>query len=263
MMKKSYCALIFSLLTSIMCLWGCSVKEDRDACPCDLILDLSEMDIDCYEDLRVFITDESGPVYKSYSDFTDFWPEYGFSVPRSVLTVNVCSGEGGCFDDLKGVLIPYGEDCPRIFMYSSVVDARCESARDTVCLHKNHCVAEIYLEKDDADSRYELCLKGNVCGYGMAGQPIRGDFSCRPAGDPDRGYKVSLPRQVDTSLILEIDDGSEVLKTFALGEYIVAGGYDWNDPDLEDITVHINWTLTSVILTVSGWDWIYECEIVI
>ena len=263
MMKKSYCALIFSLLTSIMCLWGCSVKEDRDACPCDLILDLSEMDMDCYEDLRVFITDEFGPVYKSYSDFTDFWPEYGFSVPRSVLTVNVCSGEGGCFDDLKGVLIPYGEECPRIFMYSSAVDARCEAVREIVNLNKNHCVVDLYLENDAADSRYELCLKGNVCGYGMNGQPVQGEFSFRPDGNPDRGYRACLPRQSDTSLMLEIDDGSEVLKTFSLGEYIVAGGYDWTAPDLEDITVHINWTLTSVILTVSSWDWIYECEIVI
>lgn len=263
MMKKSYCALILSLLPWLICLWGCSVKEDRDVCPCDLVLDLSEMDVDRYEKLRVFVADASGPVYQYYSDFTDFWPEYGLLVPRSELTVNVCSGEGECFDDHKGVLIPYGEDCPRIFMYSSVVDARCESVRDTVNLYKNHCVADIYLEKDDADSRYELCLKGNVCGYGMDGQPMRGEFSYRPAGNPDQGYKVCLPRQLDTSLILEIDDGSEVLKTFALGEYIVAGGYDWNAPDLEDITVHINWTVTSVILTVSGWDWIYECEIVI
>ena len=110
---------------------------------------------------------------------------------------------------------------------------------------------------------YDLRVKGNVNGYGKDGRPREGDFSYVPSRSEDSGYEVSLPRQSDSSLLLEIDDGTEVLKTFALGEYIKSGGYDWTTPDLEDLTVHVNWAVTTVSITVSAWDWVYECEIII
>ena len=264
MMKKSYCALLIYFLPFFMFLQSCSVKEQRDDCPCYLVLDFSEVDEYMYNDIRVFLADSDKPVYEHSSTFDDVWPEYAFYVPRSQqLSVNIYSGEGDCFDESKGIMIPYGEQCPRIYMYSTVLDTGCETLRDTVCLHKNHCVLDLYLEKEELAPQYDLCIKGNICGYGMKGQPVRGEFSYRPAGNPSNGYQLCIPRQSDASLVLEIDDGSEVLKTFALGEYIVAGGYDWDAPDLEDLTVHVNWTYTNVILTISGWDWVYECEIVI
>lgn len=263
MIKKYYYSLLNCFLLLMVFLSGCSVKEQREACPCQLVLDLAKIDKDSCNDLRLSVSSADGPIYNQRSVIDEFWPEYTIAVPRSELAVNVYSGEGECFDQTKGIRIPYGEECPRIYMHSSLVDTRYETVRETVEIHKNHCVVDLYLENDAADSRYELCLKGNVCGYGWDGQPVQGEFSFRPDGDSDRCYRACLPRQLDASLMLEIDDGSEVLKTFSLGEYIVAGGYDWDAQDLEDLTVHINWTLTSVILTVSGWDWIYECEIVI
>ena len=63
--------------------------------------------------------------------------------------------------------------------------------------------------------------------------------------------------------MLEIDDGTEVLKRFALGEYLVGGGYDWTEDDLEDVKVVIDWSMTAVTLVVQGWDWVREYEIVI
>ncbi len=260
-MKKIYIGLML-LLPVLLSFAACSVKEQRDDCPCRLVLDFADVDTLALASLRVSLYDAAGAVYERSSASGDFCPEFGISVPRSEIDVNVYSGEGACFDPVKGIVIPYGEDCPHIFMHSSVVDARCESVRDTVRMHKNHCVVDLYMEKED-DREYELCLKGNVSGYGPDGRPVIGDFSFSPSAGMGHAYRVCLPRQLDSSLILEIDDGSEVLKTFALGEYVEAGGYDWNAPDLEDLTVHIDWAMTSVTLTVSGWDWVYECEIVI
>ena len=74
---------------------------------------------------------------------------------------------------------------------------------------------------------------------------------------------VVLPRQIDSSLMLEVDDGTDILKRFALGEYMTAGGYDWAAADLSDVTVNVNWTVTEAIIRLEGWDWVYEYEIVI
>ena len=63
--------------------------------------------------------------------------------------------------------------------------------------------------------------------------------------------------------MLEVNDGTEVLKIFALGEYVVAGGYDWTAEELEDVEVIIDWAQTEVSIQIKGWDWVREYEIVI
>lgn len=253
----------FSLLALMMLfLVGCSVKEQRDECPCRLVLDFAQTDISSVEELRVSLADDSGLVYEKCTDVEDFFPEYVISAPREELSLMVCSDDRDCFEASRGLVIPQGKDCPRLYMYCADVDCRQETVRDTVRMNKNHCVVDIYMGYDGS-FEYQLCVKGNIDGYGLDGRPRKGRFSYSPSQGSDGGYTVSLPRQVDSSLLLEIDDGTEVLKTFALGEYIEAGGYDWNAPDLEDLTVHVNWAVTTVSITVSGWDWVYECEIVI
>ena len=72
-----------------------------------------------------------------------------------------------------------------------------------------------------------------------------------------------MPRQMDNSIVLEVNDGTSVLKTFALGEYISASGYDWSAPDLGDITVGIDYTRTKLTVSVLGWDEVYEFDVVI
>lgn len=261
MMKNFYIGLMLAISTLITAA-ACSVKEKRDTCPCRMILDFSEVDVNAYADMRVFVSGEAETLCDEYSVPEGFFPMYEILIPRSDVAVNVYSGEEDCFKRGEGIVIPYGEDCPRIFMHSAIVNASGESVRDTVIMHKNHCVVELYIDNDD-DLEYDLRVKGNISGYGRDGSPVKGEFSFIPVPDAECRYMVIIPRQVDESLLLEIDDGTEVLKTVSLGKLIAAGGYDWEASDLEDLTVHIDWAMTSVTVAVSGWDWVYESEIVI
>lgn len=254
------CRLLLAL--SVFSAAGCTVKEQRDDCPCRLVLDFSETDISSMSKIRVSLDDDDFTVFEKYSEAEDFVPEYVISASRDELRLMVCSDDRGWFDVGEGIVIPEGQDCPKLYMYSNMVDARSEMLRETVRMHKNHCLMNIYMEGGDSYG-YDLRVKGNVNGYGKDGRPREGVFSYVPSRSEDSGYVVSLPRQSDSSLLLEIDDGTEVVKTFALGEYIKSGGYDWTAPDLEDLTVHVNWAVTTVSITVSAWDWVYECEIVI
>ena len=89
-----------------------------------------------------------------------------------------------------------------------------------------------------------------------------GDFEFLLNGvGADHGYVAVLPRQVDASLVLEIDDGKGNSKVFALGQYMIASGYDWNEPDLEDVTVTLDYALTELRLVVNGWESVYRYDV--
>ena len=72
-----------------------------------------------------------------------------------------------------------------------------------------------------------------------------------------------LPRQTDASLTMEVDDGTGVLKRFALGQYIEESGYDWNEADLKDIVVEIDIAILKISLTIQGWDKEHTFDVVI
>ena len=70
-----------------------------------------------------------------------------------------------------------------------------------------------------------------------------------------------LPRQKDASLILEVEDAKGNSKIFALGQYIVASGYDWTLPDLDDVSVTLDYAMTEIRLVIGGWESVYRYDI--
>jgi hypothetical protein len=110
---------------------------------------------------------------------------------------------------------------------------------------------------------FSLAVKGMVAGYGADGTPADGDFFHMVETVPDEGWAISVPRQTDDSMLLEVSDGTDVLKIFALGKYICASGYNWKAADLSDITVGIDYTRTKLTVSVCGWDEVYEFDVVI
>lgn len=251
-----------SLQSAMILLTGCSVLEDRAQCPCLLTLDFSMNDPGLLEDVEVLLSDAeaSRTVAHLAVESGQMDDTYTFSVPRSEILVNVCSPAGMMTSD--GVAIPEGEDCPLVYMHSSRIKAFAEAMSDTVLLHKNHCVMNIVAENGGM-SGYMLNIKGNVCGYGRDGSPLDGKFESVPSKIAEGRFQVVLPRQKDSSLVLEIDDGTGIVKKFALGEHVASVGYDWQSPDLQDITVYMDWTLTTISVKVEEWHIEQDHEIII
>lgn len=240
----------------------CTVLEDRKHCPCHVVLDFSSTDTTLIPSVDIRASDGNSIFFSESVEAGMFMPEYSVSLPRSPQYLNIYSGHGLRLDDRGRLIVPSGCECPKVYMHSAFMDAEIEELRHVVQMHKNHCVMKIVME-NEGTAGYKLRVKGNVCGYGCDGSPAEGDFDFVPQVSGSGQYEVVLPRQKDSSLMLEIDDGSEVMKKFSLGEFIAAGGYDWTTRDLEDITVYIDWTMTTISLEVQGWDWKYEHEIVI
>lgn len=244
-----------------MTLIGC-VKERRDHCPCRLSLDLSRLDTSVVKIARVNVLGPGGYLYDESVGMEYFGEDMLIKVPKGGCMLCVYSGEQGFAAPDRGLSIPYGEDCPPVYMCTAFLDTECEQYRKIVMLRKSYCRLSVYV----ADVEYfpfGLAVRSNVTGYGADGAPIPGEFFYRTDGFFGEDWTLSVPRQTDDSMTLEINDGTTVLKTFALGEYIRASGYDWNAADLEDITIGIDYTRTKLTVSVQGWDEVYEFDVVI
>ena len=242
----------------VLSISACSVKEDRNPCPC-----LLELDIDGPERIRslpvdILVTSKEDFVLH---DTLEFWKEeglYSISVPRAELHVRAWCG-GGRYVSEEGLRIPKGNECPRIYMHDSDVFPEGEYHKENVYLKKNHCVLTILKEGEEGDFS-GMVLKGNVAGYDEVGRPVRGDFEFCPE-DSGEGYEAVLPRQTDDSLMLELEDAKGNRIAFSLGRYIEASGYDWSAPELDDVTVTLDYALTEIILNINGWESVYRYDI--
>lgn len=244
---------IYVLMTLTMIVAaGCSVKEDRMNCPCMLVLDFADVDTSVVSVLNLLATLHGEVVLDERVDAVSFGKEYVCRVPHGHLQVNVWAGGEGR-EGPSGVVIPYGCECPPIFMDSFIADTRGDVFRKVVTMHKNHC--RLTIEMDGVEEiPYSLTFKGQVDGYGLDGMPQEGDFSCVAYPGLKGESHALLPRQLDSSLMLEVDDGTSVAKTFAIGEYIVSSGYDWSAVDLEDVTLMLDYYITYIKIEIQGWD---------
>lgn len=240
---------------------GCSVKEDRGECPCALVLDFSEVDTAVIRSADLFVADDAGLLFDETLMPEDFHSSYILNVPRKSVELGIWNIDG-LPGKGNGLVIPYGEDCPEVYFHTSVVDTDAEAVYETVRMRKNHCVMTVRIAWEESELE-EICLIGNVNGYCSDGSPSEGDFLYRLEQDYDGECQALLPRQTDDSLALEVNDGSGVVKRFALGEYIAQSGYDWKEPDLKDITVELDIAFLQVLLTVQGWDTTHRFDIVI
>lgn len=258
---KNMSSRALSLLFGILLSAGCSVKEYRESCPCRLVLDFSDTDTMTVRSADLYVTVPDGYVFTDHVTYESFRKGYEAVVPRTWLYVNLISGAED-MASAHGLNIPLGEECPAVYTHSSHIDADCEIWSEIVRMRKNHCRMNIVVKTDDSKMP-DLKVMSDVCGYDVSGKPEAGDFEYEVRPDRSGKCSVTVPRQTDDGMILEIDDGRGVVKSFALGTYIASIGYDWTAPDLQDIDIELDFAMTRISLVVSGWDKEYEFDVVI
>mgnify|MGYP000287332852 CR=1 FL=1 len=288
---------LLSVLQPFFTCPGCSVKEDRDLCPCTLVLEFPREDADCLQDgvtvcMRGYSDDGfslcdtllAGQAASdgSLDTISDKW-SYSYVVPKGDIDLAVAYSADGLAGELnssgKWIEIDEGRPCPSIWTCCEKVSARADRVTVPVRLHKNFCRIDIQVRDVDGEEfPFKLRVRGNVNGYGLDGKPARGAFLC----DAERaetegsgfgtesevpgsgyGYAVTVPRQTDDSLILEVVTGDGVSKSFAIGNYIASSGYDWTSADLKDICLEIDYARTVILFTIDKWTHSEQFEVVI
>lgn len=295
---------LLSVLQPFFTCPGCSVKEDRDLCPCTLVLEFPDEDAErlqngvtvCmrgYSDDGFSLCDTLLAGRAASSGGPDAvsgkW-SYSYVVPKGNVDLAVAYSADGLAGELNSsgrwIEIDEWRPCPSIWTCCEKVSARTDRVTVPVRLHKNFCRIDIQVRDVDGDEfPFKLRVRGNVNGYGLDGRPARGAFLCdaersetesagsgtESDGDDSGtasentgyGYAVNVPRQTDDSLSLEIVTDDGVAKSFAIGNYIAASGYDWTSADLKDICLEIDYARTVISFTIDKWTHSEQFEVVI
>lgn len=293
---------LLSVLQPFFTCPGCSVKEDRDLCPCTLVLEFPSEDAERLQDgVTVCMRGHSDDAFslcdtllagQLASGGASDGVSYSYVVPKGDIDLAVAYSADGFAGELnssgKWIEIDEGRPCPSIWTCCEKVSARADRVTVPVRLHKNFCRIDIQVrDVDGEDFPFKLRVRGNVNGYGLDGKPARGAFLC----DAERsetegsgfgtesevpgsgtasestvsghGYAVTVPRQTDDSLTLEIVTDDGVAKSFAIGNYIASSGYDWTSADLKDICLEIDYARTVISFTIDKWTHSEQFEVVI
>lgn len=297
---------LLSVLQPFFTCPGCSVKEDRDLCPCSLVLEFPREDAERLQDgVTVCMRGCSDDGFSLCDTLlagqaaSDGSPDtisdkgsYSYVVPKGDIDLAVAYSADGLAGKLNSsgrwIEIDEGRPCPSIWTCCEKVSARADRVTVPVRLHKNFCRIDIQVrDVDGAEFPFKLRVRGNVNGYGLDGKPARGAFLCdaersetesagsgtESDGDDSgtasestgsgHGYAVTVPRQTDDSLTLEIVTDDGVAKSFAIGNYIAASGYDWTSVDLKDICLEIDYARTVISFTIDKWTHSEQFEVVI
>jgi len=273
---------------------SCSVKEDRNDCPCHLVLDFSKAPDGICDTITVFVQ-ATGYMHldsvflkplpdgeKTYYDLdydmakggdpvvtpmkTSGPPTklYELDVPRTDLHLFIMTGgEIGLLQ--FAACLPEGRECPNTYLMTGVLDSRCDELKLPVELHKNNCKLTIHYRNETAKG-YSLEVLSPVVGFNYDGSPaaVPGALFHFDMKLKNEGVcSVRLPRQSDSSLMLNVNNKNKLLRSFALGEFIKESGYDWTKEDLDDLDVTIDYASTAVSFTVGKWSKTFNYELVI
>ena len=244
---------LLRILVPLLLLPSCSIKENRSECPCALTLELTGLPV------RPVVLGVAGEGYSCmevvHADTVLVLP-----VPKGEMAV---SAVGGALAEGDGsVRIPEGEEAPPLYLFYADVSTEAEQVVLPVTLHKQFCALELLFKGPSGyGPPFEVAVEGAYGGWRPDGSPASGPFSRRLLPGSDGRATLRLPRQGDDSLLMHIVFADRKVRTFALGSYISASGYDWTAPDLEDLTLHVDISLTSVTISTDLWSHTEDIEV--
>lgn len=292
---RSYISLFVMWMVGMLFLSSCSIKEDRDGCPCWMMVEMpgqaghdgekvghdGRFPVGAGDDGTVVLrlrgnSDEDAVDYE-YQVTEAVRVDVGaleYEVPRGSVGVsavafgNETPGRAGYDGKSAGydgdeIRVPVGEQMDSLYGFFKMYHTRCESVLCDVELHKEFCTVSFTLGKDGYSSPYDIEVWGNVAGVSAWDlMPVQGEFRYAPM-QKNGVYQVRVPRQEDNSLELVMVEDSEIVDRLPLGEYIARSGYDWTAEDLADVNVALDLEMQQVMITVSGWDGVVVMDIVI
>lgn len=253
---KNKTLLIFIILGIAAC--SCTIKEDRGPCPC--LLKIHVDGCERYSDKLTIAgwADERDRLFLDRIKLSEHTGIYTRKVAKGELEICAVAGDENMFLKDNILTIPEGFQCGMIWAsQSGKIDASGDTADTYVNLHKQF--ATIFIQLDSLTMKMgDVLLRavGNVNGVDIASlEPQNGRFRCftdRADGDIQ---SVTVPRQSDDSLELEVYVDGILKQSIRIGELISNSGYSWAKEDLDDIYLSISlFASTIVSVNINGWE---------
>ena len=136
-----------SLILLCVACWSCSVLEDRDDCPCLLVLDLGVLRGQDRFPVTLAVSGQGGFFYTDTLWREDSRFDYYLEVPRGETVIYAVNAAGAFFVPGYGLKITSGAQCPKVWMSVRRLNLGAERCRDTLRLSKNYCLLDIRISE--------------------------------------------------------------------------------------------------------------------
>lgn len=258
--------LAFSILPVLLLALSC-VKEDRDDCPCYLVLDFDEViSQGVYREAIATLGPCSERLYDQRKIIMGDYGGRGYEVkvPRNLVKASVvCGFKNVNFDDSLYV-VPLNEQSDPIMAFG--IERRFECERETVevKLHKQYCRMNFRISGMDTRTEfpYEIRVKAECNGLRLHDlSPVEGEFSAMALEDESKNLSVLVPRQKDNVMSIEILDKKDgYVQSVDIGKKMESLDYDWTGVDLQDVNLTVDYTQMTVLVEVEPWMYNYDYE---
>ena len=251
---------------------GCTVREDRQPCPCYLDLDYRELlaavpELDTAGRVDVLLQD-AGSRWTTQHPLEQCPELEEISVEKSRLQVVALVHDKPWLDFLaKGTQVTYeaGNEIDALYAHTDWVDCNEEEARCVLQAHKQFSTLQFTDEDDGALCRqYNMVIRGTTCGFDAADlSAVEGPYLYTVQEDDGQGrICVRIPRQIRSDLLLEFweKDAHRLLFSCPVGLYLFAAGYDPAAVDLPDFCLRIDFREALLYLRITDWqdEYIYS-----
>lgn len=253
MMKQA----LLPLALCLAVLQGCTVKEDRAACPC--MLDILLPESATSPEMLLSIRSGRDEVYSAAVKVEPGGSCVTVPVPKGRVSLYALDRRTGVDFIGRYVDIPEGSQCDSLYSFFAPVVCESESAVVTVSTKKQFATVMLKFGPDCFGSGEVsgVRVRGGVSGLDLENSsPISGTFLFECPLDGDLSCSFRVPRQLDDSLELDaLSAGGSTVCTFPLGLMISRGGFDWTETALKDILVDIDGSSEfDVRINVVEWD---------
>ena len=248
-----------ALLFSVLLLAGCSVKEDRSACPAFLNLSLSNRALMLARDLpvKLLVSDAKG---EDTLELDASNPSIWHEVEKGMVTVESLLSNGA------GTSIAWGAQSDSLWASVDKFYIEEEQAHRQLSLHKRFATIWFIFDKGIPLDDYSFLIQGYVAGTDLTKMsPMTGDFRYLLAVREETASARLPPQKNDSPLILRCNDAStgKRLWDWDLSKELLQAGYDWEAEDLKDAKVYIHLAPLSFSVIIGGWrDGGEICEII-
>ena len=243
-----------SLIALSLC--SCAVLEDRMPCPGKLTVDVSDLrGRQGTGNLRLDLFAVDGSWSASRLVEVSDADTLVFIVPKTEYTICASSGQRHTQFSNTGIALgAAGSQADSLFAFSDRLTVEGEATDYKGVFHKNFATVTIVSTINSGFNRMTLIAKSPFGGLDYRNMTaVENVFNCQLVPDRDGYYAFRMYRQADTRMRLAITDG-EFDHNVPVGEQLLQMGYDFNAPDMADVTIGIDIVSMTVTITVADWN---------
>lgn len=244
------------LCTILLLNLSCSIKEDREDCPCILTINIS----DCGRfDESISLRGWTGTGYAFEKDINvrDNPEDFKVYVKKgdiSYIAYNPCDN---MIVTNSTITTKAGEQADSIFIYRTDIDCSGETAYDRVLLNKHFSTFHFdFISESESDSGISsIAIEAGFNGINMNEMmSCEGTFLYK-CGIVNGKCDVRLPRQRDGHPInMKIFKGEKEIDSINISPLLEEDNFTWSKTDLDDVWLRFNYGTQDYEITIKEWE---------